>query len=67
MFDFFALAHADEAVPAEQLVKPQVVVVNKDWERNEAIRKRLEKKFADMDQHPDPHADMWDPNWIKKR
>ena len=63
MFDFFALAHADEAVPAEQLVKPQVVVVNKDWERNEAIRKRLEAKFKD---DREIHPEMWDPNWIKK-
>ena len=63
MFEFFTLAHADDAVPAEQLAKPQVIVVNKDWERNEAIRKRLEAKFKD---DREIHPEMWDPNWIKK-
>jgi hypothetical protein len=63
MFDFFALAHADETVPADQLAKPQVIVVNKDWDRNEAIRKRLEAKFKD---DRETHPEMWDPNWIKK-
>ena len=30
------------------------------------IRECLDRKFKD-DNKPDPHADMWDPNWINKK
>jgi hypothetical protein len=66
MFEWFTLAQAEAPKPADDLNPIQAAIVTREWEKNEAIRKRLEKKFADMDKPPDPHADMWDPNWIKK-
>jgi len=30
------------------------------------IGARIRANFAKMDAHPDPHADMWDKDWIKK-
>jgi len=53
--------------------KPQVVQmgpprpvyrVTRD-QRIEVIRKRFEQQ-READKIPDPHADMWDPNWINK-
>ena len=67
MFEWFAIAHAEAPLPTDQLTKVQTVLITKEWEQNEAIRKRLEKKFADLDKIPDPHADMWDPKWINKK
>jgi hypothetical protein len=66
MFEWFTLAQAEAPEPAENLTKAQAAVVTKEWERNQAIRLRIEKKFAELDKIPDHHADMWDPNWIKK-
>jgi hypothetical protein len=66
MFEWFAIAHAEAPPPVDQLTKAQAAIVNKEWERNRAIRLRIEKKFADMDKTPDPYADMWDKNWINK-
>lgn len=66
MFEWFALAHAEAPESMPGTPKAQQVQSSKDWEKNEVIRKRLEKKFAELDKIPDPHADMWDPNWIKK-
>jgi hypothetical protein len=48
------------------LTKVQAAIVTREWERNRAIRLRLEKKFAELDKIPDPYADMWDKDWIKK-
>jgi hypothetical protein len=66
MFEWITLAQAEAPPPADYLNKTQAVIVTKEWEQNQAVRKRLEKKFADMDKIPDPHADMWDKNWINK-
>jgi hypothetical protein len=66
MFEWFTLAQAEAPEPADNLTKAQAAVVTKEWERNQAIRLRIEKKFAELDKIPDSHADMWDPNWIKK-
>ena len=66
MFEWFTLAQAEAPEPADNLTKAQAAVVTKEWERNQAIRLRIEKKFAELDKIPDLHADMLDPNWIKK-
>ena len=66
MFEWFTLAQAEAPEPADNLTKAQAAVVTKEWERNQAIRLRIEKKFAELDKIPDSHADMCDPNWIKK-
>jgi hypothetical protein len=66
MFEWFTLAQAEAPEPADHLTKTQAAIVNKEWERNRAIRLRIEKKFAELDKIPDPHADMWDKDWINK-
>ena len=35
-------------------------------QRIEVIRKRFERQLEADKNTPDPHADMWDPNWINK-
>ena len=35
-------------------------------QRIEAIRKRFEQQREADKNTPDPHADMWDPNWVNK-
>jgi hypothetical protein len=32
----------------------------------EAIRKRFERQLEEDKTTPDPHADMWDTNWVNK-
>jgi len=66
MFEWFTIAQAEAPEPANYLTKAQAVIVTREWERNRAIRLRLEKKFAEFNKTPDPYADMWDPNWINK-
>jgi hypothetical protein len=66
MFEWFTLAQAEAPEPADNLTKAQAAIVTKEWEQNRAIRLRIEKKFAELDKTPDPHADMWDKDWIKK-
>jgi hypothetical protein len=66
MFEWFTLAQAEAPEPGEHLTKAQAAIVNKEWERNRAIRLRIEKKFAEFDKTPDPYADMWDKNWVNK-
>ena len=59
---------------AEETQKPSVVQmgpprpffrVTRD-QKIEAIRKRFEQQLKDDEKAIDPHADMWDPNWINK-
>ena len=59
---------------AEDPVKPQVVQmgaprpayrVPRD-QRFETIRKRFERQLEADKNTPDPHADMWDKDWINK-
>jgi hypothetical protein len=66
MFEWFTIAQAEAPEPANYLTKAQAAIVTKEWERNRAIRLRIEKKFADMDKISDPYTDMWDKDWIKK-
>ena len=66
MFEWFTMAQAEAPEPAKDLTKVQAAIVTREWERNRAIRLRLEKKFAELDKIPDPYADMWDTDWIKK-
>ena len=66
MFEWFTIAHAEAPPPVDNLTKAQAAIVTKEWERNRAIRLRIEKKFSELDKIPDPHADMWDKDWIKK-
>jgi hypothetical protein len=35
-------------------------------QRFEAIRKRFERQLEADKNTPDPHADMWDKDWINK-
>ena len=58
----------------EQSSKPQVVQtalarpvyrVPRD-QRFEVIRKRFERQLEEDKNTPDPHADMWDKDWINK-
>ena len=67
MFEWFSMAHAEAPPPADQLTKFQAAIVTKEWEQNQTIRLRIEKKFAELDKTLDPHADMWDPKWINKK
>jgi hypothetical protein len=66
MFEWFTIAHAEAPEPIPALPKALQVQASRDWEKNEAIRKRLEKKFAEFNKTPDPYADMWDKDWIHK-
>ena len=70
---FTANGMINSAQAEESLQKSQVVQmgpprpgyrVPRD-QRFEAIRKRFEQQ-QEADKIPDPYADMWDPNWIKK-
>jgi hypothetical protein len=58
----------------ESSQKPQVVQIGQPRpvyrvpreQRFEIIRKRFERQLEADKNTPDPHADMWDPNWINK-
>ena len=59
---------------AEESQKPQVVQMGQPRpayrvprdQRFEAIRKRFERQLEADKNTPDPHADMWDKDWINK-
>ena len=63
------------SVRAEEPPKPAVVQTAQPRpfyrvpreQRIEAIRKRFEQQLKDDEKAADPHADMWDPNWINKK
>ena len=58
----------NEALAAEKKPQPTPVVVEQTvvckFRDPAKIRECLEAKFKD---EKDPHADMWDPNWINRR
>ena len=62
-------AQAEESSQKPQIVQTAplrpVFRVPRD-QRFEAIRKRFERQLEEDKNTPDPHADMWDPNWINK-
>ena len=62
-------AQAEESSQKPQVVQTAphrpVYRVPRD-QRFEAIRKRFERQLEEDKNTPDPHADMWDPNWINK-
>ena len=64
---FTANGMINSAQAEESLQKSQVVQMGppRPGYRVEAIRKRFEQQ-QEADKIPDPYADMWDPNWIKK-
>ena len=59
---------------AKESQKPQVVQMGQPRpvyriprdQRFEAIRKRFEQQLKDDEKTPDPHADMWDKDWVNK-
>jgi hypothetical protein len=61
-------AHAEEPLkPAiVQTAQPRPVYRVPREQRFEIIRKRFEQQRKDDENAVDPHADMWDPNWINK-
>ena len=62
-------AQAEDTVQKSQVVQMGTprpgYRVSRD-QRFEAIRKRFERQLEADKTTPDPHADMWDPNWINK-
>ena len=62
-------AQAEEASAKPQVVQmgqPRPVYRVPRDQRIEVIRKRFEQQRKDDENAVDPHADMWDPNWINK-
>ena len=62
-------AQAEDPVksPVIQIGPPRPAYrVTRD-QRIETIRKRFEQQREADKTIPDPHADMWDPNWINKK
>ena len=61
-------AHAEEPLkPAiVQTAQPRPVYRVPREQRFEAIRKRFERQLEEDKNTPDPHADMWDKDWINK-
>ena len=66
---------ADAGMPtADAAEKQQVKVVQSAkpaprWSTRDAKFQQIHKRFErqqEADKIPDPYADMWDPNWIKK-
>lgn len=61
-------AQADDPVkpPTVQMGPPRPTYrVTRD-QRIETIRKRFEQELKNDEKTQDPHADMWDKNWINK-
>ena len=53
--------------PMVQLGPPRPVYrVSRD-QRIEAIRRRFDRQLEEDKTAVDPHADMWDPDWINKQ
>jgi hypothetical protein len=62
-------AQAEETSQKPQVVQmgqPRPVYRVPREQRFEAIRKRFERQLEADKNTPDPHADMWDPDWINK-
>ena len=62
-------AQAEETSQKPQVVQmgqPRPVYRVPREQRFEAIRKRFEQQLKDDEKTPDPHADMWDKDWINK-
>ena len=62
-------AQAEESSQKPQVVQmgqPRPVYRVPREQRFEIIRKRFERQLEADKNTPDPHADMWDPNWINK-
>ena len=61
-------AHAEETQkpPVVQTAPPRPVYRVPREQRFEIIRKRFERQLEEDKTAVDPHADMWDPNWINK-
>ena len=59
---------------AKESQKPQVVQMGPSRpayrvtreQHFEIIRKRFEQQLKDDEKTPDPHADMWDKDWVNK-
>ena len=49
-----------------QTAQPRPVYRVPRDQRIESIRKRFEKQLKDDGKAVDPHADMWDKDWINK-
>jgi len=61
-------AQAEETKPAiVQMAPPRPAYRVSREQRFEVIRKRFERQLEEDKNTPDPHADMWDPNWINKK
>ena len=63
-------AQAEEPPPKPavvQTVQPRPVYRVPREQRFEVIRKRFERQLEEDKTSIDPHADMWDPNWINKK
>jgi len=66
MFEFITDAFAVDKVPVKSQTPPAIIrPASCDAKDIDKIRECLEKKFKD--DTPDPHEDMWDPDWIKKK
>jgi len=62
-------AQAEESSQKPQVVQmgqPRPVYRVPRDQRFEAIRKRFERQLEEDKNTPDPHADMWDKDWINK-
>ena len=62
-------ARAEESSQKSQVVQmgqPRPVYRVPRDQRFEAIRKRFERQLEEDKNTPDPHADMWDKDWINK-
>ena len=66
---FISSAQAEETPPKPPMVQMgpsrPAYRVPRD-QRFEAIRKRFEQQREEDKNTPDPHADMWDKDWINK-
>ena len=62
-------AQAEESSQKSQIVQmgpPRPAYRVPRDQRFEAIRKRFERQLEADKTTPDPHADMWDKDWINK-
>ena len=62
-------AQAEETPPKPPVVQmgaPRPTYRVSREQRFEAIRKRFERQLEEDKNTPDPHADMWDKDWINK-
>jgi hypothetical protein len=59
-------AEAAESKPKQVQTAPPTKEQICSFKDDNKIRECLNKKFAEFDKTPDPYADMWDKDWIKK-